>query len=236
MDKIDPKSMIEGISTVSEAVRQFVQSGQTLLIGGFARGGVPFTTLEYLANYPEDFRELTLAKIDANEPDIGIDLLLQQGMVKKLITSHIGLNPNFITQMNKGEIACEFVPQGIFAERIRAGGAGIPAFLTDIGLGTEIAEGATILELDGKKYIAARAIRGDVAIVRADIVDRAGNCWWRGSNRNTCIVMATACDKVIVEAEVIKETGSIEPENIHLPGMFTDAIVQAKPGRHQRGA
>src|SRR5690606_24517529 len=142
---------------------------------------------------------------------------------KKLISTHIGLNPAFIDQMNAGEVACEFVPQGIFAERIRAGGAGIPAFLTDIGIGTMVAEGKPVVNLDGREYILERALRADVSIICADRVDRLGNCWWRGSNRNMGVVMGMAGERVIVEAKEIIEGGAIEPENVHLPGVFVDA-------------
>ena len=155
--------------------------------------------------------------------------------MRKLIATHVGLNPAFIAQMNRGEVACEMVPQGIFAERIRAGGAGIPAFLSDIGIGTEVAAGKQTVELDGRHYLLERSLTGDVALVAADRVDRSGNCWWRGSNRNMCVVMAMACDRVLVEAQEIVEIGSIAAEDVHLPGLFVEAVVQARPRRHQQG-
>ncbi len=204
------------------------------MVGGFGRGGVPFSILEYLADQGERFRDFTLIKNDANEPGLGIDLLLSARRVRKLISTHIGLNPNFIEQMNRGEVECELVPQGIFAERIRAGGAGIPAFLTDIGVGTEIAQGKRTIELDGTEYLLEKALRGDVALVAADRVDRMGNGWWRGSNRNMCIVMASACNRVIVEAKEIVEPGEIPPEDVHLPSVFVDAVVKARPRRHMQ--
>ena len=202
------------------------------MVGGFGRGGVPFSILEYMADHPDRFTDLTLIKNDANEPDLGIGLLLRKGMARKLIATHVGLNPSFIDQMNRGEVESVLMPQGIFAECIRAGGAGIPAFLSDIGIGTELGEGKPTLELDGRTYLIERALRGDVAIVCADIVDRMGNAWWRGSNRNMCVVMASACDRVIVEAKEIVEVGEIEPENVHVPSVFVDAVVPAGPRRH----
>lgn len=224
--------MMDRTTTVPEAVDAYVRAGQTLMVGGFGRGGVPFTVLEYLADNAEAYRGLTLVKNDANEPDIGVDILFQRGMVRRMVATHVGLNPGFIDRMNRGEIETELVPQGIFAERIRAGGAGIPAFVTDIGLGTEVAQGKPTVEVDGRTLLVERAIRGDVALVCADVVDRAGNAWWKGSNRNMCVVMATACDRVIVEAKEIVDVGTIRPEDVHLPAAFVDAVVPARPRRH----
>ena len=225
--------MIDCVTTVGEAVGRFVRSGQTLMVGGFGRGGVPFSILEHLAQHPDELRHLTLVKNDANEPGIGIDRLLRQKQVKKLIATHIGLNPDFIAQMNAGEVECELIPQGIFAERIRAGGAGIPAILTDIGIGTEVEQGKLTYELDGKTLLVERGLRGDVALLRADIADRAGNAWWRGSNRNMCVVMGTACDDVIVEARQIVDIGALEPESVHLPSVFVSAVVPSAPLPHR---
>lgn len=226
--------MIDRTMSIEAAVTRYITSGRTLMIGGFGRGGVPFSLLEFLADRSDTYRDLTLIKNDANEPGLGIGPLLEAGMVRKLIATHIGLNPAFVRQMNDGEVECELVPQGIFAERIRAGGAGIPAFLTDIGLGTEADENKPVTQLDGCKYVVERALRGDIAMICADRVDRIGNAWWRGSNRNMCVVMASACEHVIVEAKDIVEIGDLEAENVHLPSVFVDAVVQAQPRRHMR--
>lgn len=226
--------MIDRATTVEDAVVRFVHSGQVIMVGGFGRGGVPFSLVEHISDRPDDFRDLTLVKNDANEPGLGIDLLLAGGMVRKLISTHIGLNPDFIARMNRGEIECELMPQGIFAERIRAGGAGIPAFLTDIGLGTELAEGKATVELDGKTFLLERALRGDLALIGADRADRMGNAWFRGSNRNMNVVMASACDRVVVEAREIVDPGEITPEDVHLPCVFVDAVVPAGPRRHMQ--
>ena len=220
---------------LERAVARHLRRGQVWMVGGFGRGGVPFSILEQVVDHPGDLGELTLVKNDANEPGLGIGALLERGLVRKLIATHVGLNPAFIAQMNRGEVACEMVPQGIFAERIRAGGAGIPAFLSDIGIGTEVAAGKQTVELDGRHYLLERSLTGDVALVAADRVDRSGNCWWRGSNRNMCVVMAMACDRVLVEAQEIVEIGSIAAEDVHLPGLFVEAVVQARPRRHQQG-
>jgi acetate CoA/acetoacetate CoA-transferase alpha subunit len=225
--------MLDRVTTVKDAVTDCVRSGQTIMVGGFGRGGVPFTVLQEITSRKE-LTDFVLVKNDANEPDIGIDGLLKQGRVRKLIATHIGLNPDFIAQMNRDEIECELIPQGIFAEKIRAGGAGIPAILTDIGIGTEVEQGKQKVELDGNEYLLERALRGDVALIRADIADTAGNAWWRGSNRNMCVVMGTACERVIVEAREIVERGAIEPENIHLPAVFVDHVVPSGPLPHAK--
>ena len=224
--------MTDCVVRLEEAVSKYVRSGHTIMVGGFGRGGTPFSMLEYMADHASQYGDLTLMKNDANEPDLGVGMLFAREMVRKLVSTHIGLNKALIAQMNAGEIEVELIPQGIFAERIRAGGAGIPAFLTDIGLGTPIAEGREVVELDGEPLLIERALRGDVALLKVDRADRTGNCWWRGSNRNFCSLMGTACDRVLVEAEEIVEVGAIEPENVHLPGVYVDAVVPASTPRH----
>ncbi len=223
--------MLDRVTSAEHAVRDCIRHGQTVMVGGFGRGGVPFTALDAVARVT-DVGDLALIKNDANEPGIGIDALLKAGRVRKLIATHIGLNPDFIAQMNRGEVECELVPQGIFAEKIRAGGAGIPAILTDIGIGTEVEQGKRKVILDGRAYLLERALQGDVALIRADVADRAGNAWWRGSNRNMCVVMGTACERVIVEAREIVDTGAIDPENVHLPAVFVDYVVPSGPLPH----
>lgn len=226
--------MIDRVTTVAAALGEGLGADQTWMVGGFGRGGVPFTLLAHVAAEPARFCRLTLVKNDANEPELGIGRLLAAGQVERLVSTHLGLNPAFIAQMNRGEVACELIPQGIFAERIRAGGAGIPAFLTDVGEGTEVGGGETV-ELDGRAYRVERALTGDVALLGADVVDRGGNCWWRGSNRNMCVVMGMACRRVLVEAKQIVEVGEIRPEDVHLPGVFVDAVVPAQPEHYPGG-
>lgn len=228
--------MPQQVKEIAEAVAAFIKSGQSLMVGGFGRGGVPFTVIDYLADHPGKYKDFIVYKNDANEPGLGIGRLLKNVQVKKLCTTHIGLNPDFIAQMNGGVIACELTPQGIFAEKIRAGGAGIPAFLSDIGLGTIYADGKQKTTLDGKEYILERAFTADVALICADKVDTEGNCWWAGSNRNMCVAMATACKHTIVEAKEIVPAGGIAPESVHLPGIFVSAIVRAGKRRHQEAA
>lgn len=224
--------MIDKTTELGQALKDFLKAGQTWMVGGFGRGGVPFTLLDAAAALSNQFQDLTLIKNDANEPNLGIGKLLKNGCVKQLIATHIGLNPDAVQMMNAKELQVEFVPQGIFAERIRAGGSGISAFLSDIGLGTIVANGKKQIEFNGKPYLLETALRGDVALLCADVVDKAGNCWWRGSNRNMSVVMGMACDRVIVEAKEIVEVGEIEPENVHLPHVVVSAVVQAQPRAH----
>ena len=221
------------VTSVADAAAGYLGAGMTLLVGGFGRGGTPFTLLEYLADHPGRFGDLTLVKNDASEPHLGLGPLFSAGMVRRLVSTHIGLNPDLIARMNAGEVDVTLIPQGIFAEKIRAKGAGIPAFLTDIGIDTPIAESKQQVVLGGRQYLLEEALGGDVSLLSADRVDRMGNCWWRGSNRNMNVAMGTASPKVIVEAFEIVEVGAISPEDVHLPGLYADAIVQAEPRRHQ---
>ncbi len=219
---------------IASALDRAVSPGARVMVGGFGRGGTPFTLLEYLADRPETFHHLTVLKNDANEPTLGLGPLFAKGMVDALISTHIGLNPDLIRRMNLGELQVELIPQGIFAERIRAGGAGIPAFLSDVGIDTPVAEGRARVSLNGRDYLLEEALRGDTALLCADRADTMGNCWWRGSNRNMSVVMGTACDTVVVEAFDIVNPGDIAPEDVHLPGVFVTSVVQAGPRRHQQ--
>ena len=218
--------------TVEQALDRYVRSGMTLMIGGFGRGGAPFTLLEHLSDCPDKFTDLTLIKNDGSEPDLGVGPLFQKGIASALVSTHIGLNPDLIARMNRGEVSVILHPQGIFAEKIRAAGAGIPAFLTDIGIDTPIAEGKERMAFNGKTYLIEPALHGDVALIAADRVDPLGNCYFRGSNRNMNVVMGSACKTVLVEALTLVDVGAIAPEAVHLPGIFVTAIVQAEPRRH----
>ena len=218
--------------SVETAIRAHIHSGMTLMVGGFGRGGAPFTMLEYLSDHPSDFQDLTLIKNDGSEPNLGIGPLFGKGISKKLISTHIGLNPDLIVRMNRGEVAVTLHPQGIFAEKIRAAGAGIPAFLTDIGIDTPLADDKDKILFNDRHYLLEPALHGDAALIAADKVDPMGNCYFHGSNRNMNVVMGSACKTVLVEAFELVEVGEIQPEMVHLPGIFVTAIVQAEPRRH----
>lgn len=215
-----------------EAVRRYIRSGATVMVGGFGRGGTPFTLLDALRDRSGELSNLTLVKNDGSEPNLGVGPLFRTGMVRGLISTHIGLNPDLIQRMNDGEIEVELIPQGIFAEKIRAAGAGILAFYSDIGVDTVYAKTRDKTTYRGQTCLIEPALPGEVALLSPDRVDRAGNCWWRGSNRNMSVVMGMACDAVIVETFEVVDIGEIYPEDVHLPGAYVTAVVKAAPRRH----
>ena len=214
--------MIDKTTTISNALNR-VHAGHTVMVGGFGGPGTPFTLIEFL--HQQGTKNLTLIKNDANEPGMGISKLLEAGQVQTLIASHIGLNPTAVAMMNRRELEVLLYPQGILAEKIRAGGAGLLGFLTDIGVDTILRDSREVIHLDGREAILEKALRADVTLIHAAIADRAGNLIFAKSARNFCPLMATAADQVIVEAEMVVETGSLDPDQVHLPGAFVDFIL-----------
>ena len=168
---------------------------------------------------------LTLIKNDANETGMGVDHLLASGQVRRLITTHIGLNARAVAMMNAGELEVEFCAQGILAERIRAGGAGLPGILTDIGMQTELAEGKPRIEIGGVPALVETALRVDVALIHAARADVFGNLAYAATARNFAPLMAMAADVVIAEAETVVPLGGLEAEQVHTPGPFVDHVV-----------
>ncbi|MPN04262.1 Acetate CoA-transferase subunit alpha [bioreactor metagenome] len=162
---------------------------------------------------------------DTAFPDIGIGKLIVNKQVKKLIASHIGTNKETGNQMNAGELEVELVPQGTLAERIRAAGAGLGGILTPTGLGTVVAEGKTIIEVDGKEYLLEKPLKADVALIVGAKVDKKGNIRYRKATRNFNPLMAAAAELVIVEADEIVEVGGIDPDDVMTPGLFVDYVV-----------
>lgn len=207
-----------------------ITDGATVMVGGFGVPGTPFTLIQALVNHGA--RDLTVIKNDANEPGMGIDHLLQSGQVARLITTHLGLNSHAIALMNSGQIEVEFNPQGILAERIRAGGSGLGGVLSDIGIGTELALGKQVVEIAGKPYLIEPALRADVALIHADSADAFGNLTYVATARNFNPLMAMAADCVIVEAENILPLGGLGPNQIHTPGVFVDHLTD--PGALSR--
>ncbi len=201
-----------------------VRSGQTVMVGGFGAPGTPFTLIEALL--AQGANNLVLVKTDANEGGMGISRLIEAQRVKKIILSHLGLNSVVIGMKNRQEIEVEFYPQGILAEKIRAGGAGLIAILTDIGIDTIIRENKQVVELDGHEALVELALRADVALIHAAIADRAGNLVYTKTSQNFNPLMAMAADRVIVEAERVVEIGEIPPDEIHTPGAFVDHVVE----------
>lgn len=201
-----------------------IKDSDTVMVGGFGVPGTPMTLIHALVAHGA--RNLTLIKNDANEPDMGIDHLLQSGQVARLITTHLGLNGHAITLMNSGALEVEFNAQGILAERIRAGGAGIGAILSDIGIGTELVDGKQLVDMDGKHYVVEPALRADVALIHADRADSFGNLAYAATARNFNPLMATAADCVIAEAEQVLPLGEIRADDVHTPGVFVDHVTE----------
>ncbi len=201
-----------------------VRSGQSVMVGGFGAPGTPFTLLDALL--AQGAKDLVLVKNEANEGGMGISRLIEAQRVKRIIISHLGLNSVVIGMKNRGEVEVEFYPQGILAEKIRAGGAGLVAILTDIGIETILRENKQIVQVDGREALLEPALRADVALLHAAVADRAGNLIYEKSARNFNPLMAMAADRVIVEAERVVEVGELPPDAIHTPGAFVDHVVE----------
>ena len=201
-----------------------IQDGATILLGGFGLCGIPENLIAALRR--KGTKDLTLVSNNAGVDDFGIGLLLQSKQVKKMIASYVGENKLFEQLALKKEIEVELNPQGTLAERIRCGGAGIPAFFTPTGYGTLAAEGKEVREFNGRPHILVPALRGDFAFIKAFQGDRWGNLVFRKTARNYNSIMATAADHVIAEVEEIVELGALNPDCVHTPGVFVDAIFQ----------
>ena len=198
--------------------------GAVILSGGFGTCGIPENLIAAVLR--KGTKNLTCVSNNAGTPDAGLGLLLKSGQISKMIASYVGENTLFEQQVLKGEVAIELNPQGTLAERIRAAGAGIPAFYTPTGVGTVIADGKEVREFNGRKYVMERSLRGDFAFIKAWKGDRWGNLIYRKTARNFNPMMASAADYVIAEVEEIVELGSLVPENVHTPGIFVNAIFQ----------
>src|SRR5690554_4222715 len=214
-DKVfpDAKTALEGI----------VADGQTLAVGGFGPCGIPEALIAALRD--SGVKDLTAISNNAGVDGFGLGQLLETRQIKKMISSYVGENKEFERQFLGGELELEFNPQGTLAERLRAGGAGIPAFFTATGYGTVVAEGKETREFDGKHYVMETALVADVSLVKAWKADRAGNLVFRKTARNFNPACAMAGRVCVVEVEVLVETGSIDPDQVHLPGIYVDRIV-----------
>ena len=208
----------------ADAAVERIRDGALILMGGFGLCGIPENLIDALRR--KGTKDLTLVSNNAGVDDFGIGLLLQTKQVKKMIASYVGENKTFEQLALKKEIDVELNPQGTLAERIRAGGAGIPAFYTPTGYGTLAAEGKEIRDFAGRPHVLIPALRGDVAFIKAWKGDRWGNLIYRKTARNYNAVMATAADFVIAEVEQIVELGKLDPDCVHTPGIFVDAIFQ----------
>lgn len=209
--------------TMASAIAR-IKDGSTVMIGGFGVPGTPMALIHALVAHGA--RDLTLIKNDANEPGMGVDHLLQSGQVSRLITTHLGLNSHAISLMNAGELEVEFNAQGILAERIRAGGAGIGAVLSDIGIGTELAAGKQVVDVAGKPHLIETALRADAALIHSDRADTFGNLAYAATARNFNPLMAMAADCVIAEAETLLPLGGLAADAVHTPGVFVDHVAE----------
>lgn len=212
------------IVSKEEAVKK-IQTGMTVMIGGFLRTGVPKIIIDEILKH--DIKDLTIISNDTSYSDSDRGKLITAKRAKKIMVSHIGTNDQTGKQMHAGELEVVLTPQGTLAEVIRAGGAGLGGILTPTGIGTLIEKGKEIKEIDGKKYILEKAVKADVALIYATKADKYGNLSYEGSTRNFNTVMATAADFVIVEADEIID-GALDPKEIIVPGVYVDYIIQGE--------
>lgn len=210
-------------TTAIEQAIATITDGATVMIGGFGVPGTPFTLIRELVRQGQ--KNLTIIKNDANETGMGVDHLLASGQIARLITTHIGLNRRAIAMLNAGEIEVEFCAQGILAERIRAGGAGLAGILTDIAIETDLGSGKPRITLQGREVMVETALRADVALLHADRADPFGNLGYQATARNFNPLMAMAARHVIVEAETVVPLGALAPDAVHTPGPFVDQVV-----------
>ncbi len=215
MDKIYPSAQA--------ALDGVVRDGQLLAVGGFGLCGIPEALIDALQ--ASGVKDLTVVSNNAGVDGFGLGKLLATRQIRKMVSSYVGENKEFERQYLSGELELEFAPQGTLAERLRAGGAGIPAFFTRTGVGTVVAEGKPTQDFDGVTYVMERAIVPDVALVKADVADRSGNLRFRRTARNFNPNVAAAGKLTIVEVERIVENGELDPDDVHLPGIFVHRIV-----------
>jgi len=216
VDKIYPDA--------TTALAGLLRDGMTIMSGGFGLCGIPSALIDAIRD--SGVKNLTIISNNAGIDEVGLGLLLQTRQVRKMISSYVGENATFAKQYLAGELEIEFNPQGTLAERIRAGGAGIPAFFTATGAGTQIAEGKATQEFDGRQYVMERGLRADLSIVHAWKADSEGNLVYRKTARNFNPIMATAGEAVVAEVEELLEPGQLDPDHIVTAGIFVNRIVK----------
>ncbi|MEM6642746.1 MAG: CoA transferase subunit A [Bacteroidota bacterium] len=218
--------MIDKTVTNADAAIQGTIDKMTIMLGGFGLCGIPENCIDALVR--SNVKELTCISNNAGVDDFGLGLLLKKRQIKKMISSYVGENAEFESQMLSGELEVDLIPQGSLAERCRAGGAGIPAFFTPAGFGTEVGEGKEIRHFDGKPHILETALTADFAIVKAWKGDRSGNLIYKGTARNFNPPMAMAGKITIAEVEILVEPGQLDPNQIHTPGIFVQRIFEGQ--------
>lgn len=203
-----------------------VKDGTRLMVGGFNTSGVPNELVEALRTNT-DVKDIVLINIDSGVDGSPLTAMLAEGRFRKVIGTFFGANKEIQRQVNNKMIDFELVPQGTFAERIRCAGAGLGGVLTPTGVGTVVEEGKQVIAVDGRQYLLEKPLRGDIAFIRAEIADEAGNLVMVGNAKNTNTVMATAADYVIAQANKIVKTGEIDPQDVTVPSIYVDAVVAA---------
>lgn len=210
--------------TAEEAIKDIIKDGMLIHAGGFGLCGIPENLISAIAK--SGVKNLTIVSNNCGVDDFGLGILLKSGQIKKMISSYVGENKLFEQKYLDGSLELELNPQGTLAERIRAGGAGIPAFYTRTGVGTVVAEGKEVREFDGKKYVMEKGLFADLAIIKGDKADKFGNVVYNKTARNFNPVMATAAKVTICEVEEIVEIGELDSDNIHTPGIFVQRLLQ----------
>jgi len=219
--------MSTSYASAHEALRGLLHDGMTIAVGGFGLSGNPSDLIEAVRD--SGVRDLTVVSNNMGVDGKGLGILLENRQVRKVLASYVGENRLFAEQFLDGTLEVEFVPQGTLAERLRAGGAGIPGFYTATGVGTPVAEGKPTAEFDGRSYVLERGIVADLALVHAHTADRAGNLAYRLAARNFNPVVATAGRVTVAEAEVVLDDGFLDPDAVMTPGVFVQRLVQATP-------
>lgn len=218
-------------SKVSDALDGLLFDGMTIMAGGFGLCGIPEALIYAIRE--SGVKDLTVVSNNAGVDGVGLGILLETRQIRKMVSSYVGENKLFAQQYLSGELELEFNPQGTLAERIRAGGAGIPAFYTKTGVGTIIADGKDVREFDGESYVMERGLFADLSIVHAFKGDTEGNLVYRKTARNFNPIMATAAKITVAEVEHLVDAGKIDPDHVHTPGIFVKRIVHVpNPAKH----
>ncbi|MDN3987145.1 CoA transferase subunit A [Zwartia vadi] len=209
--------------SAKDALTDILKDGQTIGVGGFGLCGIPEALIAAVKELGS--KNLTCISNNAGVDGFGLGILLESRQVRRMIASYVGENKEFERQYLSGELELEFTPQGTLAERLRAGGSGIPAFFTKTGVGTIVADGKEVREFDGQQYIMERALVPEISLVKAEVADRSGNLMFSKTARNFNPPVAMAGKLTVVEVERVVENGELDPENIHLPGIYVHRIV-----------
>lgn len=205
---------------------ELVDDGMTVMVSGFLACGGPNMLVDALV--AKGTKDLTLIANDMAWPTVGLGQLVTNRQVRKVVASHVGMNPGVAAQLNEGTLELELVPQGTLVERIRAGGSGLGGVLTRTGLGTLVADGKQIVTVEGADYLLETPLKADLALICGHTIDRSGNVWYKGTARNFNDVMALAATTVVAEADNLVEIGAIEPENVVTPNVLVDYVVEGR--------